>query len=444
MKLRVVRMGATFISLCWASLANGEPSAEPVEANAASKTATAGASQPQLPLFRGGSLGVPTPSGATSVQASGVGTLSQERSVGSATADVDFFTKVGGISLDETFTAEVVGESFKLDVPRVMVGAEGALPTITTTEVSSAGLRITYRPAARSYKVFGFDPITDATPRADGAISATARELFDGSMGWAFSVGARALHVTLPGDDANLVAGTAGELIVQRTTTRRSSSTSCADTSAQQADAAKKTEDAAKALKILAEAPDRSEWVASMALDGERVDEATLAAAATQVAAQAAAAKTSAVALRDACKLDDRRSTLFISLSATYLNSQRLPMDGTMALVLPQLTETRATLGWERQSGREQRGLLLPRVGAYAALAHANWHNDFATTAEQRELDNISDWQAEAAIYASGHFSGGFSGLISVGLLLPYGNDRELQGFINLVPSIGAEIGGGS
>jgi hypothetical protein len=248
----------------------------------------------------------------------------------------------------------------------------------------------------------------------------------------------------LPGDDANLVAGTAGELIVQRTTTRRSSSTSCADTSAQQADAAKKTEDAAKALKILAEAPDRSEWVASMALDGERVDEATLAAAATQVAAQAAAAKTSAVALRDACKLDDRRSTLFISLSATYLNSQRLPMDGTMALVLPQLTETRATLGWERQSGREQRGLLLPRVGAYAALAHANWHNDFATTAEQRELDNISDWQAEAAIYASGHFSGGFSGLISVGLLLPYGNDRELQGFINLVPSIGAEIGGGS
>ena len=149
-------------------------------------------------------------------------------------------------------------------------------------------------------------------------------------------------------------------------------------------------------------------------------------------------------ALERACKLADRRSTFFGSLTATYLTSQRLPMadDPTRALVVPRVIETRATIGWERQSGREQLGLLLPRVGAYAALSHANWHNPYATTPEQLATDDISDWQGELAIYASGHFSGGFGGLISVGVLAPYGNGRELQAFINVVPSIGAAIGG--
>lgn len=427
-----------------------EPSADaPADAtpaDAAAKTETAGASQPQVPLFRGGSLGLPTPSGSTSVQAAAVGTLAGERSVGKGTVAFDFFTKVGGIVLDEDFAAEVVGESFKLDVPQLTVGAPGALPAITTTDLTSAGLRLTYRPSARPYKVFAFDPIT-AGPRAeDGAISATARHLFDGSTGWAFSLGGRVLHPVLTGTDAKIVGGGATEFIVQRTSTQRSTEPSCDAVKRAQEEAAKKSELAASFIASVVARTKQQNGLGTLATDqypADKVPEA-LAVVNDQVVAQSVEDRAASVALTGACKLADRRSTFFVSLAATYLNSQRLPMDGGLALSLPRFIETRASIGWERQSGRQQLGLLLPRVGAYATLAHANWHNTQATTPEQMALDDVSDWQAEFAIYASGHFSGGFSGLISIGVLAPYGNGREMQAFINVAPSIGAAIGGGA
>ncbi len=102
----------------------------------------------------------------------------------------------------------------------------------------------------------------------------------------------------------------------------------------------------------------------------------------------------------------------------------------------------RASAGYELQYGREKAGLMLPRVGAYLTVSRGAWRNDYVTAPMQTADTN--PLQLELALYASGHFAGGFSGLLSFGVLVPYGHDAEPQAFINIAPSIGTEIGGGS
>ena len=111
-----------------------------------------------------------------------------------------------------------------------------------------------------------------------------------------------------------------------------------------------------------------------------------------------------------------------------------------MQLDLPRFRELRASGGYELQAGKEEIGLLLPRIGAYMMVSRGAWVNEQATGAQARD---VHGWQVETALYASGHFSGGFSGLVSVGMLWPYGHEAEPQGFINFSPSIGTTLGGG-
>jgi hypothetical protein len=134
-----------------------------------------------------------------------------------------------------------------------------------------------------------------------------------------------------------------------------------------------------------------------------------------------------------------RRHTYFLSLAATYLNSQRLAPEGMPAVAMPEVVEVRLAGGAELQSGTRLGKYLLPRLGAGAAVAGARWDNAFAVGDAS---DAVTQWQAELALYTSGHFTGGFSGLLSIGVLLPYGHDAEPQAFINIAPTVGAPLGG--
>ncbi len=134
-----------------------------------------------------------------------------------------------------------------------------------------------------------------------------------------------------------------------------------------------------------------------------------------------------------------RRHTYFVSLAATYLNSQRLTPEDMPAIAMPEVVEVRVAGGAELQSGTRLGKYLLPRLGAYAAVSGARWNDAFAMSGAS---DAVTQWQAELALYTSGHFTGGFSGLLSVGVLVPYGHDAEPQAFINIAPTIGAPLGG--
>jgi len=109
------------------------------------------------------------------------------------------------------------------------------------------------------------------------------------------------------------------------------------------------------------------------------------------------------------------------------------------AIAMPEVVEVRVAGGAELQSGTRLGKYLLPRLGAYAAVSGARWNDAFAMSGAS---DAVTQWQAELALYTSGHFTGGFSGLLSVGVLVPYGHDAEPQAFINIAPTIGAPLGG--
>lgn len=103
--------------------------------------------------------------------------------------------------------------------------------------------------------------------------------------------------------------------------------------------------------------------------------------------------------------------------------------------LFPRFRELRLAVGAELRLNAVDN--VLPRAGFYASIAQARWDNAFATP---DQAAHVRGYQGELAMYFSGHFIGGFSGLVSFGIVVPYG-DEKTQYIFSLVPSIGAPIG---
>ncbi|MBK7079109.1 MAG: hypothetical protein IPH44_43270 [Myxococcales bacterium] len=419
------------------------------------------ASPPAVMLFRGGSLGIPAAAGTRSVQASS--TLKLDNPSDGSAVDFDFMAKVGGLNLYDEVMVDIVGEQYQQALPVVTLGGPTALPVMTATTVKSAGMRVVRRGPRRGFDVTRAKAFDRSLPQDETGARAAQRVFVATSGDW-WGFGLRALHPSLSGADEASLRGFATELTWQRVTDFEVSDEckreleaaeqgAVADATAAADRVTTVKEDLTKINSLFTEtspdrittllAPEAPGTAAALAeLRQRQTDLERTKAAADADLARAVERKGEAqqalLAPKSVCGAS-RRHTYFLSLAATYLNSQRLTPEGMPAIAMPEVVEVRVAGGAELQSGTRLGKYLLPRLGAYAAVSAARWDNAFATNGAS---DAVTQWQAELALYTSGHFTGGFSGLLSVGVLLPYGHDAEPQAFINIAPTVGAPLGG--
>jgi hypothetical protein len=133
--------------------------------------------------------------------------------------------------------------------------------------------------------------------------------------------------------------------------------------------------------------------------------------------------------------------SVFLSGSMLWLTDSLEEKEDVVS-VTEELVELRSTAGlffrFNTPVGSTQ---IAPRVGLYATYARNFWNNRFAP----RDLDSdVSGYQLEAGVFASGQFTGGFNGLIQFSLRAPYGPDSKPELLVTVVPSLGTDIGGGS
>lgn len=419
------------------------------------------ASPPPISLFHGGSLGIPAPVGTRSVQASS--TLKVDNPTDGSAVDFDFMAKVGGVNLYDKVQVDIVGEQYQQLLPVITLGGPTALPVMTTTAVKSAGVRVVLRGTRRAFNVASMRDF-DASLSRDATGARAAQRVFVATSGDWWGFGLRALHPSLPGADEASLRGFATELTWQRVTDFDVSDECKAELTATATRATADAAAAAARLKVidadLTELDKLLDETSSERLTTLLAPESSAAATALAALAQrrtdleiAKAEATSAKKRGDVLKASAtqaqanpqsvcgaaRRHTYFVSLAATYLNSQQLTPEDMPAIAMPEVVEVRVAGGAELQSGTRLGKYLLPRLGAYAAVSGARWNDAFAMSGAS---DAVTQWQAELALYTSGHFTGGFSGLLSVGVLVPYGHDAEPQAFINIAPTIGAPLGG--
>jgi hypothetical protein len=125
--------------------------------------------------------------------------------------------------------------------------------------------------------------------------------------------------------------------------------------------------------------------------------------------------------------------TLHASLAGTWLARAEV-LDGANTVVLPQVFEVRATLGtgW-RATFDPDKSLTL---GVQTSISWNFWQNDFARAAQ---TSDVRGWALEASLFASGHLGTNFNGLLSFGVLLPYGTLDDGPRFVfTFAPSAAA------
>jgi len=85
-------------------------------------------------------------------------------------------------------------------------------------------------------------------------------------------------------------------------------------------------------------------------------------------------------------------------------------------------------------------GQLLPRIGVNVTASRNFWHNRFAD--ETQAQADISGWQLEGTLYVSGHFTNGFGGYLALSMVRPFGHSPEPQFLIRIAPVFGASTAG--
>lgn len=340
------------------------------------------ATQTQVPTFRGGTLGVPAPALSSGLQ---VVAAAETDINGDTPRDFDLFTKLGGLSI-RNIDLDILAEKYRQDVPVIDLDAAQVSPRFDLTDFTAIGFRIRHR-FERSWSMVRKDArkLAQDTPTltADARTEETATKLFDGRTGLTVSGGLRMFKRSSDAADLDTFGGIGGELAVQYSHVREDGKRPCLSPD-----------------RVKATTP--KDQAAAMCSDGKGYG-----------------------------------GTLFASVSATHLNGSVRTTDEQMT-ASPAFTEYRVTIGGELQTPTAVNGAaLLPRLGAYATFSRASWMNRHTGADDEGN----TDYQLEAALYASGHFVGGFNGLVSFGVIRPYGDDSQWIYAINVAPAIGAKLG---
>ena len=130
------------------------------------------------------------------------------------------------------------------------------------------------------------------------------------------------------------------------------------------------------------------------------------------------------------------KGTAFASESFVWLSDSTSEKDGI-------ISETSSVTEWRTTAGISYRFnstiadvQAAPTVGAYGAYTRNLWRNAFA--APGMDMD-IAGYSVEGGLFGSGHFSGGFDGLIQIGIRRPYGSSKP-DFILTVSPSIGSSL----
>lgn len=133
-------------------------------------------------------------------------------------------------------------------------------------------------------------------------------------------------------------------------------------------------------------------------------------------------------------------SAIFASQSFLWLSDSNTETDGIHSTT-SSLYELKTTVGAYYKFNAPLKGVqTAPRVGAYASFGRNFWTNPYPVEGTDAR---IRGYQFEAGAFVSGHFSGGFNGLVQLGLRRSYGVDSNPEFFFTIVPSLGSNVGGG-
>jgi hypothetical protein len=334
-------------------------------------------SQPMLPALRDGTLGIP------SNGAGGVSALINNRIVANTgTYQADFFAQVGRLNLSDRWDFDILGETFSASVPTVGITPPSSVRPLATLKqmvFESIGFRLNGRPIAKT-----------ADTRATRLC-----------LNYLRAVGAKALT---PAQKAQCVAAkiaTDPELYPSGI-----------------------TDD--KMRDLVTQAQERAMEGESGMLGGRFLYSGS-------------GSNPIGLAGEAAYQYVTKKWSVFASGAWLYLMKTD---DSTGATILEseKVNEAKLGLGGSWTFSGAPGGTsddVRPRLGIYFSGSRNWWTNPYAAPGTEAD---IRGYQIEGSLYASGHFTGGFSGLFAFSVIRPYGHESDLQYVISVAPSLGTAL----
>lgn len=445
MKRTLLVLGSTVLASTAAAQA---PLGESSSSTDTTSTDTAVSAQPQISGLRSGSIGIPSEGAADGLQALLSNQISRKG------VDIDAFAKLGGLSFTDKIAVEILGETFTASVPRTLIDGMVALPRMLSTTISDVGFRLRIRlssgaPGGLTKRgeivqcLLRHDHAAQSSRAAKGIVAASKeRALSIDAQKNAESDAKEKLYAAMVGGDTQEIAATTiardmirkdlqklldeeqaaqVHLAINNRTLGAYASTPCPDLFPVDSNLSARE---LYARGLLATA---SGWTVTL---GTRF----LRRASPETDGTDSEGVSGELALQHIAVNDVLGTSVFVSGSALQLGYAADKV-GTTPALFPRFRELRLTAGAEVRVNAADN--VLPRAGLYASISQARWDNAFAMLDQAR---HVRGYQGELAMYFSGHFIGGFSGLVSFGIVLPYG-DEKTQYIFSLVPSIGAPLG---
>jgi len=449
MKRTLLVLASTVLASTAAAQAPASESSSSTDTASAdlASTDTAVSAQPQISGLRSGSIGIPSEGAADGLQALLSNQISRKG------VDTDAFAKFGGLSFTDKIAFEILGETFTASVPRTLIDGMVVLPRTRSTTISDVGFRFRIRlsSGAPSGLTKRGELVRCLGPHGHAAQSSRAAKGIAALKERTPSIEAQ---MNAESDaqkklDAAMVAGDTQEIVVT-TTVRDTIRKELQRSLDEERSAQMRLEINKRALSAYASTPCANLFpIDSNLSDRELYARGLLATAAGLTVTfgtrflRRASPETDGtdsegvsgeLALQHIAANDALGTSVFISGSALQLGYAADKV-GTTPALFPRFRELRLTVGAEIRVHAADN--VLPRAGFYASVSQARWDNEFAMLGQ---ATHVRGYQGELAMYFSGHFIGGFSGLVSFGVVLPYG-DEKTQYIFSLVPSIGAPLG---
>lgn len=360
----------------------------PAAASAQAEVNRALANQPTFPNLRGGSLGIPRFTGEGSVSVQGAIRIDDK------TPALDLFAALGNVDLTDRVALSLFAESTRLDAPRVAFDpnasvAPNPLLGIETQTFQAIGFRLRFR------------LVVDSTE----------------------AQAARCWNAVQQSRDSNRNGPRPNESSEARQLREHTARDEAATLAA--CDWAQSPFTSANLREYFYRLRQRTRYMGAHLFVGARY---------LYRGTPAANSTASGVAGEVGLIVQPHPDwTLFGSVAGTWL-ARSQANDGSNVVLLPQTSEVRATLGagW-RPTFDPARSLT---VGIQGSLSWNWWQNELARGAQDRD---VRGWAFEASVFASGHVGNNFNGLLSFGVLLPYGHPDDGPRFVfTFAPAVAA------